>query len=173
MTDPFEHGFEVAQRRRLNLPPDLPPDLPPGHRKRWQRPSRISWQVIVVALGVVVLLAIGRAVTSRNATGLKADCTKFQLAVAEKSLTSRGAALLHWAATAPAGTRFTVTIDRPDGDSNGHAQQTPTQTMGRGCLAHGQFGVLVPPGRYNVSLVRPVGAAEERMAFRQVTVTAP
>jgi hypothetical protein len=169
VTDPYEHGFEVAQRRRLNLPPEPPPE----DRKRWQRPSRIGWQVIVVALAVVVLLAIGRAVSSRNATGLKADCSRFQIAVAEKSVTSRGSTLLHWAVTAPAGTRFTVSIDRPGGDQNAHAQETPTQTMGTGCLAHGQFGVLVPPGQYDVSLVRPNGAAEERMAFRSVTVTAP
>ena len=172
MTDPYEQGFEVAQRRRLNLPPEPPPE----ERKRWQRPSRIGWQVIVVALGVVVLLAIGRAVTSRNATGLKADCTRFQIAVAEKSVTSRGSTLLHWAVTAPAGTHFTVAIDKPAGSVTGHEQQTPLQTMSRDCLAHGQLGVLVPPGRYNVSLVRPVGGpvpVEERMAYRPVTVTAP
>jgi hypothetical protein len=172
VTDPFEHGFEVAQRRRLNLPPEPPPE----DRKRWQRPTRLGWQVIVVALGVVVLLAVGRAVTARNATGLKGDCKKVQLAVAEKSVQSRGAGLLHWAATAPAGTRFVVAIDSLGGDANGHAQVTPTQTMGSGCLAHGQFGVLVPPGRYNVSVYRAVGApvpVEERLASRSVTVTAP
>lgn len=172
MTDPYEHGFEVVQRRRLNLPPEPPPE----ERKRWQRPSRVGWQVIIVALGVVVLLAVGRAVTSRNATGLKPDCTRFQIAVAEKSVTSRGSTLLHWAVTAPAGTHFTVAIDKPQGGPNGHEQDTPLQTMGRECLAHGQFGVLVPPGRYNVSLVRPLGgpaSVEERMAYRTVTVTAP
>ena len=172
MTDPYEHGFEVAQRRRLNLPPEPPPQV----RKRWQRPGRIGWQVIVVALGVVVLLAVGRAVTARNATGLKADCSKFQIAVAEKTVRSRGPELLHWAVTAPAGSHFTVAIDRPAGGPNGHEQGTPLQTMDRDCLAKGQFGVLVPPGRYYVSVNRPVGGpppAEERMAYRTVTVTAP
>ena len=172
MTDPYEHGFEVAQRRRLDLPPEPLHD----EHKRWQRPGRVGWQVLVVALGVVVLLAVGRAVTSRNATGLKADCSRFQLAVAEKSVTSRGSTLLHWAVTAPAGTHFTVAIDNPQGGPNPHAQDTPLQTMGHECLARGQFGVLVPPGHYNVSLNRPVGGpvpAEERMAYRSVTVTAP
>jgi hypothetical protein len=169
VTDPYEHGFEVAQRRRLNLPPEPPPE----QRKRWQRPSRIGWQVIVVALGVVVLLAIGRAATSRNATGLKADCSRYQVAVAEKSLTSRGSTLLHWAATAPAGTRFTVAINTLTGAVTDHKQVTSAQTMGRGCLAHGQFAVLVPPGHYAVVLVRVDGTTEQQRASRSVTVTAP
>jgi hypothetical protein len=171
VTDPFEHGFEVAQRRRLDLPLEPMRD----ERRRWQRPGRIGWQVIVAALGVVVLVAVGRAATARNATGLKANCAKFQIAVGEKSVPSRGATLLHWAVTAPADTRFAVAIDRPGGDANGHAQVAPVQTMGKGCLAHGQFGVLVPPGSYLLSLLREVGPAnaEERMAFRAVTVTRP
>lgn len=170
MTDPYEHGFEVAQRRRLDLPTDPIRD----ERKRWQRPGRIGWQVILVALGVVVLLAVGRAVTARNATHLRADCTRFQLAIAETSLQSRGAGLLHWAVTAPAGTRFVVAIDRPPGGDGRHEQVTPVETMGSGCLAHGQFGVLVPPGSYQVGLVREVqpGDRQERMASRRLTVTA-
>lgn len=168
MTDPFERGFEVAQRRRL----DLPPEPTHGERKRWQRPSRFSWQVIVGALGLVVLVAIGKAVTARNATGLKADCTKFQLAVAEKSVQSRSSTLLHWAVTAPAGTRFVVAISKPGGSATGQ-EQGIEQSMGKGCLAHGQFGVLVPPGHYLVELLRVVnpGNVEQRMAFRDITVT--
>jgi len=171
VTDPFEHGFEVAQRRRLDLPLEPMQD----ERRRWQRPGRIGWQVIVAALAVVVLVAVGKAATARNSTGLKANCAKFQLAAGEKSVPSRGATLLHWAATAPAGTRFVVAIDRPGGDANGHAQVTPVQTMAKGCLAHGQFGVLVPAGRYRLTLLREVAPAnaEELMAFRPVTVTAP
>ena len=172
MTDPYEHGFEVAQRRRL----DLPPEPTKEERKRWQRPGRVGWQVIVFALGVVVLVAVGKAVTARNATGLKADCTKFQLAVAEKSVQSRSSTLLHWAVTAPAGTRFVVSIN-PRGASFTDPRQQSTQdlTMSKDCLARGQFGVLVPPGSYQVNLLRVVnpGNAEQRMAFRDVTVTAP
>ena len=169
MTDPFERGFEVAQRRRLDLPPE-----PTDERKRWQRPGRIGWQVIVGALAVVLLLAVGRAVTARNATGLKADCTRMQLAVAEKSVQSRGSSLLHWAVTAPAGTRFAVSINPRGPSVNGAEQSTPEQTMSKGCLAHGQFGVLVPPGSYRVNLVRgsTPGNIEQRVAFRDVTVTA-
>ena len=168
MTDPYEHGFEVAQRRRLDLPPE--PLIPPD-RKRWQRPGRLGWQVIVVALAVVVLLGIGRAVTARNATGLKADCSRLQLAVAEKSLTSRGPQLLHWAVTGPKGTRFQVAIQPPDGLV--HAQLSPAQTMSDGCLARGQFGVLVPPGSYQVVYLRLDGQAVQRIAARPVKVTAP
>lgn len=170
MTDQFEQGFEAAQRRRLNLPPELPPE----QHKRWQRPGRVGWQVILVALGFVLLLAVGRAVSARNATGLKADCAKFQLAVADSSVRSRGSTLLQWAATAPAGTRFVVGIDRPGGSVTAHEQVTPVQTMTKDCLAHGQFGVLVPPGRYLLALYREVqpGNVEERMALRDVTVTA-
>ena len=169
MTDPFERGFEVAQRRRLDLPPEPTQD----DRKRWQRPGRLGWQVIVIALGVVVLLAIGRSVTARNATGLKADCTKFQLAVGEKSVVSRGPALLHWAVTAPVGSRYVVAISKPEGSVNGQQQGTREQVMGKDCLARGQFGVLVPPGRYLVELLRVVKpGAEQRMASRGVTVTA-
>ena len=171
MTDPFEHGFEVAQRRRLDLPLEPIND----ERRRWQRPGRIGWQVIVAALGVVVLVAIGRSVTARNATGLKANCTKFQLAAGEKSVPSRSATLLHWAATAPAGTRFVVAIDRAGSAATAHAQATPVQTMGSGCLAHGQFGVLVPPGSYRLTLIRAGDAAnaDEPVASRPVTVTTP
>jgi hypothetical protein len=166
VTDPYEHGFEVAQRRRLNLPVDPPAE----HRKRWQRPGRLGWQVLVVALGVVVLLAIGRAMTARNATGLKADCNRAQLAVAEKTVVSRGPALLHWAATAPSGTRFFVAIT-PVGSST-PAQATPMETMTGKCLARGEFGVLVAPGRYVVRLIRLVGPTETTVASRPVTVTA-
>ena len=170
MTDPFERGFEVAQRRRLDLPPEPTKD----ERKRWQRPGRLGWQVIVGALGLVLLVAIGRAVTARNATGLKADCKRFQLAVGEKTVASRGPTLLHWAVTAPAGTRFIVAIAKPGGSAQGQAQGTHEQVMSGECLAHGQFGVLVPPGHYVVELRRVVdpGNVEERLAFRDVTVTA-
>ena len=170
MTDPYEHGFEVAQRRRLHLPPE--PMVPPGN-KRWQRPGRVGWQTLVVTLGVVVLIAIGRAVTAQHATGLKANCSREQISIAEKSVQSRGSALLHWAVTAAPGTRFVVAIDRPEGSVNAHEQATTEQSMSKGCLAEGQFGVLVPPGTYNVSLVLFDGAAERRAAFRTVTVTAP
>ena len=171
MTDPFEHGFEVAQRRRLDLPLEPIND----ERRRWQRPGRIGWQVIVAALAVVVLVAVGKAVTARNATGLKANCAKFQLAAGEKSVPSRSATLLHWAATAPAGTRFVVAIDRAGAEAPTHAQAKPVQTMSSGCLAHGQFGVLVPPGSYRLSLLRAggTGNADQPMASRPVTVTAP
>ena len=170
MTDPFERGFDSAQRRRLDLPPEPTKD----ERKRWQRPGRLGWQVIVGALGVVLLLSIGRAVTARNATGLKADCKRFQLAVGEKSVVSRGPTLLHWAVTAPVGTRYVVAIAKPGGSAHGQEQGTREQVMGSGCLAHGQFGVLVPPGHYLVELLRVgnPGNVEERMAFRDVTVTA-
>ena len=167
MTDPFERGFELAQRRRL----DLPLEPSEQERKRWQRPGQFGWQVIVGALGLVLLVAIGKAVTSRNATGLKADCSRMQLSVAEKTVPTRGATLLHWAVTAPAGTRFVVGIDSATGDVNGHAQATPEQAMSKGCLAHGQFGVLVPPGTYRVVLVRVSGALQERVASKSVTVT--
>jgi hypothetical protein len=165
VTDPYEHGFEVAQRRRL----DLPLEPPPEERKRWQRPGRLGWQVVVVALGVVVLLAVGRAVTARNATGLKASCSRLQLAVAEKTVRSRGPELLHWAVTGPKGIRFMVAIQPPDGLL--HAQISPTQTMPGGCIARGQFGVLVPPGRYEVVFMRLDGEAAERIAQRPLTVT--
>lgn len=166
MSDPYEHGFEAARRRRL----DLPPELPPERRSRWQRPGRLGWQVLVVALGVVVLLAVGRAVTARNATGLSADCSRLQLAVAEKSVPSKRAQLLHWAATGPKGLRYTVAIVSTE--RTGRTQTTAVQTMPAGCLAHGQFGVLVPPGRYDVVLTRVDAASSVRVAQRPVTVTA-
>ena len=125
MTDPYERGFEVARRGRLDLPPEPTRD----ERTRWQRPG---WQVTLLALGVVVLLAVGKSVTARNATGLKANCAKFQLAVAEKSVPSHGDSPLHWAATAPAGTRFVVAIDKPAGSANGHEQVTRVETMSSG-----------------------------------------
>ena len=170
MTDPFERGFESAQRRRLDLPPEPTQD----ERKRWQRPGRLGWQVIVVALGVVVLIAVGRSVTARNATGLKPDCKRFQLAVGEKTVVSHGPALLHWAATAPAGTRFYVAIAQVDGSVNGFEQRTREQTMSGDCIARGQFGVLVRPGHYLVELLQNVnpGNAVKRLAFHAVTVTA-
>jgi hypothetical protein len=168
VTDPFEHGFEVAQRRRL----DLPPEPTKEERKRWQRPGRTGWQVIVFALAIVLLLSIGKAVTARNATGLKGDCSRFQLAVAEKSVQSRGAALLHWATTAPAGTRFVVAIDKTGAPVTEHEQATPPQTMPSGCLAHGQFGVLVPPGTYRVDVFTSEGVLDRLVASHTVTVTA-
>ena len=166
MTDPYEHGFEVAQRRRMHLPPE--PLTSPG-RGRWQRPGRVGWQVLLVALGVVVLLAVGRAVTARNATGLKADCSRLQLATAETSVQSRGPQLLHWAVTGPRGTRFQVAIQPPDGLL--HAQFSPAQSMPGGCLARGQFGVLVPPGRYEVVYLRLDGKVMQQIAQRALTVT--
>src|SRR3954470_13646923 len=113
-----------------------------GWRGRLRRPGpgRIGCEVIVAALGVVVLVAVGRAATARNATGLKANCAKFQIAIGEKSVPSRGATLLHWAVTAPAGTPYVVAIDRPGGSVNGHEQATREAAMGSGCLARGQFG---------------------------------
>jgi hypothetical protein len=165
VTDPYEHGFEVAQRRRLHLPLDPPPES----RKRWQRPGRLGWQVLVVALGVVVLLAVGRAITARNATRLKPSCSQLQLAVAETSVVSRGAGLLHWAVTGPAGMTFQVAIEPPGGRS--HAQISPAQVMPAQCLARGQFGVLVPAGRYTVVYIRRHGQVDERVGARPVTVT--
>jgi hypothetical protein len=165
VSDPYEHGFEVAQRRRL----DLPVEPPPQEHRRWQRPGRLGWQVVVAALGVVALLAIGRAVTARNATGLKPNCSRLALAVAEKTVQSHGPALLHWAATGPKGTKFIVAIEPSDGLAR--AQVSPDQVMPGGCLAHGQFGVLVPPGDYDVVLMRLDGKAAQQVAHRPVTVT--
>ena len=77
MTDPYEHGFEVAQRRRL----DLPPEPTKEERKRWQRPGRVGWQVIVFALGVDDLerhVAIVQNVT-REVDGAHAAAAQFAL----------------------------------------------------------------------------------------------
>jgi hypothetical protein len=159
--DPYERGFEVAQRRRVDLR-EPPPDVV-------RRPPRMSWKVVLGALAVVVLIAVGRGISARDATSLHASCTKAQLALGEKSVPSRGPQLLHWAATVPAGTRFLVAVDAAG--HSGHAQQSPVQVMGQACLARGQFGVLVPPGHYTVALVQ-VGVTEQRLAARDVVITA-
>lgn len=177
--DPFEHGFEVAQRRRLDLPPV---DTPTEPGRRWQRPARFGWRVIVALLAIVVLLGIGRAMTARNSTGLKSDCSRVQLSLAEKSVVSRSSTLLHWAATAPVGTRFVVAINAQTLglESNpptatpkvgARTQVGPAATMGSGCLTTGQFGVLMPPGRYDVTLFRVGGTQATPVVTREVTVT--
>ena len=177
--DPFEHGFEVAQRKRLDLPPI---DIPDDAGSRWQRPARLGWRVLLILLAIVVLLAVGRAVTSRNSTGLKSDCSRVQLAVAEKSVASRSSTLLHWGATAPAGTKFVVAINARTVDptaspptatpaSGTQTQVSPVQTMTTGCLTTGQFGVLVPPGRYDVTLFRVEGTTATPVVTKSVTVT--
>jgi hypothetical protein len=178
--DPFEHGFEVAQRRRLDLPPV---DLPPEPGRRWQRPARLGWRVLLLLLAVVVLLGIGRAVTARNSTGLRSDCSRVQLALAEHSVVSRSSTLLHWAATAPVGTRYVVAVNAQSVDvavgpptavpkTGPHAQVSSVQTMGTGCLTTGEFGVLVPPGDYDVTLFRVDGTQATPVVTKQVTVTA-
>jgi hypothetical protein len=177
--DPFEHGFEVAQRRRLALPPV---DVPPEPGGRWQRPARFGWRVVVALLAIVVLLGIGRAMTARNSTGLKSDCSRVQLALGDSSVASRSSTLLHWAATAPVGTKFVVAINARTLDATTmpptatpatgtQTQVGPVQTMGSGCLTTGQFGVLMPPGHYDVTLFRLDGTQATPVATRPVTVT--
>lgn len=161
--DPYEHGFEVAQRRRLNLR-ELDEDSPYGAPKR---PPRISWKWLLALLAVVLMLGIGRSITARNATALKANCSKVQIGLGETSLRTHGPQLLHWAVTGAPGTRFVVAIGDPGTAAH---QSTTVQTMPRACIARGEFGVLVPPGHYPVSVTRVGDSAPA--ASKTVSITA-
>jgi len=50
-------------------------------------------------------------------------------------------------------------------------QASRLETMGRGCLGRGSFGVLLPPGTYPVTLFRVDGSAVSAVASTTVRVT--
>ena len=175
--DPYEHGFEAIQRQRLDLPPVDAADGPV------KRPPRVSWRWLVIALAVIAAIAIGRGVTS-NSDALHASCSKSQVAVSEKSVTSHGSGVLNWSATAAAGTRFAVAINAGgltvNGTSDeptaiaagaGGTQVSRLMPMPHGCLAHGVFGVLVDPGSYQVTLFTFTGNVGVPAASTRVRVT--
>jgi hypothetical protein len=175
--DPYEHGFEAVQRQRLQLPPAEAEGGP------LKRPPRVSWRWLVIALAVVAAIAIGRGLTS-SSNALHANCSKAQVAVSEKSVTSHGSGVLNWSATAPAGTRYAVAInagsvtasgssDQPTAEAAGAGgtQVSRLQAMPHGCLAHGVFGVLVEPGNYRVTLFTFTGNVGVPAASTRVRVT--
>lgn len=175
--DPYQYGFDVGQRRRLPLP-----DLPDEDLRRRRRPPRDTWKWVIGGLAVVTAVAIGRGIAGRHATSLTADCHRLQVAVGEKSVPSRGAELLHWAVTAPAGTRYVVAVNARTLTVSGDVanavpivgtagQASRVHTMGHGCLDTGVFGVLLPPGTYAVTLFDVGAAAPVEAAHTSVKVT--
>jgi hypothetical protein len=175
--DPYQYGFDVAQRRRIPLP-EIPEE---GQRRR--RPPRDTWKWVLGGLAVVTGVAIGRGVAARNATALSADCHRFQVAVGEKSVVSHSSHLLHWAVTGPAGTSYVVALNARSLSVSGDVanavpgvgsagQASRVQKLGHGCLATGVFGVLLPPGRYDVTLFQVDVVTAIPVAHTSVTVTA-
>jgi hypothetical protein len=174
--DPYEYGFDVAQRRRQSLP-ELPAK---PHRRRG--PSRDTWKWTLGALAVVTAVAVGRGVQATHTSALKADCTRAQVKVGEKSVVSRGGGLLHWSATGARGLRYVVAVDAKTVTVAGNVatavpatgtagQASRVQTMGGGCLGHGAFGMLLPAGTYPVTLFRIDGGTATVLAQTQVKVT--
>lgn len=175
--DPYEHGFEAVQRQRLELPPVEADGAPV------KRPPRVSWRWLAIALAVVLAIAVGRGATSK-ANSLHANCSKPQVAIGEKSVTSRGSSVLNWSATSAAGTRFAVAINArsvtvsggPDQlaavpAGAGGAQVSRLMPMPHACLAHGVFGVLVDPGNYQVTLFTFAGDVGVPVAWTRLLVT--
>jgi hypothetical protein len=176
--DPYEHGFEAVQRQRLELPPISP------EGQAIKQPPRISWKWLVGGLAVVVAIGLGRGVTANNSSSLTADCTHDRVAVADKSITSKGSEVLHWSATAGHGARLAVGLNAATVtlDSTGQPMATPAgaggsqvsrlQTIGTECLARGVFGVLLAPGTYSVTLFTFTGDSATPVASTRLRVTA-
>ena len=160
--DPYEYGFEVAQRQRQPLP-ELPEDPKPP------RLGRDTWKWTLGALAVLSAIAITRGVQSTHQGSLSPNCGRFQVKVASHTVVSRGGQLLRWSATSAAGVRYvvavnasSVTLDGPVATAvpavGAAGQASRVQTMGHDCLGRGSFGVLLPPGTYPVTLFRLDGA---------------
>ncbi|MDQ1684354.1 MAG: hypothetical protein QOC82_1091 [Frankiaceae bacterium] len=175
--DPYEYGFDVAQRRRQPLP-----EMPEEPRRRFGGISRDTWKWTLGALAVLTTIAITRGVQATREGSLKPNCGRFQVKVAEHSVVSRGGQLLRWSATSAPGVRYVVAVNATSVTLEGTVatavpavgaagQASRLETMGRGCLGRGSFGVLLPPGTYPVTLFRVDGSAVRPVASTTVKVT--
>jgi hypothetical protein len=158
--DPYEYGFEVAQRQRQPLP-----EIPEEPQRRRGGLGRDTWKWTFGGLAVLSVVVITRGIQSMQAGSLKADCARVQVQVAQHTVVSRGGQLLRWSATAAPGVRYVVAVNATSVTLAGTVatavpargaagQASRLQTMGHGCLGHGAFGVLLPPGTYPVTLFR-------------------
>lgn len=175
--DPYEYGFEVAQRQRQPLP-ELPDDPKPP-RGRF---GRDTWKWTLGALLVLSVVAITRGVQSTREGSLQPNCGRIQVKVASHTVVSRGGQLLRWSATSAPGIRYVVAVNASsvtlDGTvatavpaTGGAGQASRLQTMGHGCLGRGAFGVLLPPGTYPVTFFRVDGASIARVVSTTVRIT--
>lgn len=175
--DPYEYGFEVAQRRRQPLP-----EIPEEPRRRRGGLGRDSWKWTIGGFAVLAVVVITRGITSTQAGSLDPDCAHLRVKVADGTVVSRGGQLLRWSATAAAGVRYVVAVNASTVTINGTVatavpargaagQASRVQTMGHGCLGHGSFGMLLPPGTYPVTLFRIDGASVSPEARTTVRVT--
>jgi len=158
--DPYEYGFEVAQRQRQPLP-DLGEDPQPP-RTRF---GRDTWKWTLGGLAVLSAVALTRGLQTTEAGSLDPNCGRIQVKVASHSVVSRGGELLRWSATASPGVRYVVAVNATTVTLSGKVanavpavgsagQASRLQTMGHGCLGRGSFGVLLPPGTYPVTFFR-------------------
>lgn len=177
--DPYEYGFEVAQRQRQPLP-EIPEEPRRGFGGRF---GRDTWKWTLGALAVLTAVAITRGVQDTRAGSLDPNCGRVQVKVAEHSVVSRGGQLLRWSATAAPGVRYVVAVNARTvtvaGDvatavpaTGAVGQASRLQTMGHGCLGSGKFGVMVAPGTYPVTFFRiDVGGTATAVASTTVRVT--
>jgi hypothetical protein len=174
--DPYEYGFEVAQRQRQPLP-ELPEDPKPPRGL-----GRDTWKWTLGGLVVLSAVVLTRGLQASRAGSLDPNCARTQVKVASHSVVSRGGQLLHWSATAAPGVRYVVAVNATsvtlDGKvatavpaSGSAGQASRLETMGHGCLGHGVFGVLLPPGTYPVTFFRVDGAAVAPVVSTTVKVT--
>jgi len=158
--DPYEYGFEVAQRQRQPLQ-ELPEDPQPPRGGL----GRDTWKWTLGGLAVVSAIALTRGLQATEAGSLDPNCGKVQVKVASHSVVSRGGDLLRWSATASPGVRYVVAVNASSVTLDGTVanavpavgaagQASRVQTMGHGCLGRGSFGVLLPPGTYPVTFFR-------------------
>lgn len=161
--DPYEYGFEVAQRQRQPLP-ELPDDPKPPRGL-----GRDTWKWTLGALLVLSAVAITRGVQATHEGSLDPNCGRFQVKVASHTVESRGGQLLRWSATSSPGVRYVVAVNASSVTLDGTVatavpaigaagQASRIETMGHGCLGRGSFGVLVPPGTYSVTFFRVEGS---------------
>lgn len=174
--DPYEYGFDVAQRQRQPLP-EIPAE--PGRRSGL---GRDTWKWTLAALAVLTAVAIGRGIQATQAGSLKPDCTRTQVKIASHSVVSRGGQLIRWSATSAAGMRYVVGVNAKSVTVAGTTvtaaaavgqigQASPVETMGHSCLGRGQFGVLLLPGTYPVTLFRIDGETPTPVAHTTIRVT--
>lgn len=175
--DPYEYGFEVAQRQRQPLP-ELPEDPKPPRAGL----GRDTWKWTLGALLVLSVIAITRGVQATHQGSLEPNCSRVQVKVASHTVVSRGGQLLRWSATSSAGVRYVVAVNASSVTIDGTVatavpaagaagQASRVETMGHGCLGRGSFGVLLPPGTYPVTFFRIDAGGATAEATTTIKVT--
>ncbi|MBV9292280.1 MAG: hypothetical protein JO222_07515 [Frankiales bacterium] len=163
----------------------VPPDDPEADAPEWWRRSARLRTIPLVAV-VVIAIVLLRAGQGPSYPAIAKNCTTPSFVMSTSKTPAHR--LVQWTATGPAKLRFVLGVGVsgyvrsgshfapiPDaGVRRLDALTSAPQTMGKGCVSHGQFS-LITPGTFNVRMFEITGPQSSetvtQVATRQITVT--